>query len=82
MATVASDPPPDEKNTDNQANVIKTLIKTSGASAGGITSILAASAFGAIPSLLAILAVVVFGVIMIVALVMAGRFITAGGMRG
>jgi hypothetical protein len=76
MATVSSPSGQHQKDPDHHAGVIKKALTVAGASGGGITLILGAAAFGAIPAGLAYLAVSIFGVIIVVALVIAGLYIT------
>ncbi|WP_433793952.1 hypothetical protein [Actinoplanes sp. CA-252034] len=75
MTTVATRTRQGEENNDHRPGVIKTALKTAVTSAGGIASILAASAFGAIPTALAITAVAVFGLIMIGALTVCAIYV-------
>ncbi|BCY07313.1 hypothetical protein [Actinoplanes sp. L3-i22] len=73
MTTVANTPGQDQRDPAHRAGVIKAALKTGGGSAAGVAGILAAAAFGAVSTPLAIVAVVVFGVIMVGALVVAAR---------
>jgi hypothetical protein len=65
----------DQQEPDHRPGVAKTALTVAGASGGGITTILGAVAFGAIPVGLAYLAVSMFGLIMVLAMILAGIYI-------
>ena len=75
MDTVSRTPRRHRPELDHRAAVINKLLTVAGASGGGITLILGAAAYGAIPDGLAYLAVSAFGGIMITALLIAGIYI-------
>ncbi|BEL07242.1 hypothetical protein Q0Z83_054330 [Actinoplanes sichuanensis] len=75
MDTVTTPPGPGEKNPDQGPGVTKAALRTAGGSGVAIIGILTASAFGAIHTSLAMVALAVFGVIMLGALIVAGIYI-------
>ncbi|MFF5082055.1 hypothetical protein ACFY36_33815 [Actinoplanes sp. NPDC000266] len=78
MTTVYRPSGDHQKDPDHRPGVIKKALAAAAGSAGGIAAILGAVAYGAIPVVLACLAMSIFGLIMVVALVIAGIYITRG----
>lgn len=62
--------------TSHRSKVGTYALRTAGVSAAGITGIVGAGAFGAVSERVVIVALIVFCVIMVGALVVAGIFIT------
>ncbi|MFG1995941.1 hypothetical protein ACGFJ7_38805 [Actinoplanes sp. NPDC048988] len=78
MATVTILPRQDQGSGGPRPSVIMRALATAGGSAAGICGILVASSYGAAPTAVAIVALVVFGVIMLVPLIISGIY-GAGG---
>src|SRR5690348_3264164 len=75
MATVSSQSGQNQGNGEHRAGVIKSAQRYAGGSAAGIAGIVTASAFGAVPMPVAMVAIIAFGMIMMGALIVAGIYI-------
>jgi hypothetical protein len=74
--TVSSPCSQHQKEPDHRSSVTNRALSVAAASGGGIAAILSATAFGAVPTGLAYLAVSIFGVIVLGSLIVAAICIT------
>ncbi|GAA0454263.1 hypothetical protein KZ829_25205 [Actinoplanes hulinensis] len=78
MSTLSNRPGRRQESPDHRAGVIKTSLTVAGASAVGLTGIIGAAAYGAIPAGLAYSAVGAFALIMLCALGVVTVYIRRG----
>lgn len=77
MASVSDQSGQGERDAGHRAEVITAALRTAGGSGAAIVGILTASAFGAITTPLAMLALGVFGAIMLAGLAVAAVYVIA-----